>query len=305
MNGFIKGKGQPDDILLDYYARLKNIIRKYYSFPIFSLKHREDYTILLANKQFQNKHKGERCFILGNGPSIKTENLSSLKNEHVFVVNQAAKNDYYYDISPEYHVCIDPVFFNLNMDDAGEKSVYDSFIDLGKNKSPICFFPVEYRKYIQKAGLDKKLTVHYLKMGCMFHEKYKGIVDLTKILPTMGTVVQEAILIAIYMGFTKIYLLGCDTTGLIVSIKGMLNVEILDDYSYNVNDIEKNRIHKMIEKNTLEAQCKSYLYTLRSFRWIYDYCCRSNIQLINCSSQTVITDIPKQKLTDVVRDSNG
>ena len=34
-------------------------------------------------QQFQNKHKGQRCFILGCAPSLKKENLQLLKDEIV------------------------------------------------------------------------------------------------------------------------------------------------------------------------------------------------------------------------------
>ena len=53
--------------------------------------------------KFKDKHLGERCFILGNAPSLKKENLSLLKNEIVFVCNKGynavdiglPKYDYY------------------------------------------------------------------------------------------------------------------------------------------------------------------------------------------------------------------
>jgi len=38
--------------------------------------------------QFKNKHQGERCFILGNSPSLQEESLSLLKDETVFIVNK-------------------------------------------------------------------------------------------------------------------------------------------------------------------------------------------------------------------------
>lgn len=35
-------------------------------------------------EQYRNKHAGERCFILGNGPSLKKTDLSLLKREISF-----------------------------------------------------------------------------------------------------------------------------------------------------------------------------------------------------------------------------
>ena len=36
----------------------------------------------------QDIHKGERCFIIGNGPSLKQTDLTKLKNEYTFGLNR-------------------------------------------------------------------------------------------------------------------------------------------------------------------------------------------------------------------------
>ena len=38
-------------------------------------------------KALKNKHKGKRCFVIGNGPSLNKMDLSLLKNEYTFGVN--------------------------------------------------------------------------------------------------------------------------------------------------------------------------------------------------------------------------
>jgi len=37
---------------------------------------------------FKNKHKGQRCFIVGNGPSLKEMDLAPLRNEFTFGLNR-------------------------------------------------------------------------------------------------------------------------------------------------------------------------------------------------------------------------
>ena len=62
-------------------------------------------------KPFENKHQGERCFILGNAPSLSDENLSLLKNEKVFICNRGHKAK---DIGLDhfdYHVVLDLLFY--------------------------------------------------------------------------------------------------------------------------------------------------------------------------------------------------
>lgn len=39
-------------------------------------------------RQYQNRHAGQRCFILGNGPSLNHTDLSHLRNEYTFGSNR-------------------------------------------------------------------------------------------------------------------------------------------------------------------------------------------------------------------------
>ena len=56
-------------LLLNYVKDFRN----YYDF----LKHSY---LVKTNINLKNKHKGEKCFILGSGPSINDEDLKPLKN---------------------------------------------------------------------------------------------------------------------------------------------------------------------------------------------------------------------------------
>ena len=39
-------------------------------------------------KQFKDLYQGKRCFIIGNGPSLKADDLDCLKNEYTFAANR-------------------------------------------------------------------------------------------------------------------------------------------------------------------------------------------------------------------------
>lgn len=39
-------------------------------------------------KALKNKHKGQRCFIVGSGPSLKVDDLNKLKDEVTFACNK-------------------------------------------------------------------------------------------------------------------------------------------------------------------------------------------------------------------------
>ena len=43
--------------------------------------------IILKNQELKDIYKEKRCFIIGNGPSIKDQDLTLFKNEITFVAN--------------------------------------------------------------------------------------------------------------------------------------------------------------------------------------------------------------------------
>jgi hypothetical protein len=66
----------------------------------FALAHPE---VLRANSRLLNRHKGERCFILCNGPSIAQQDIRPLKNETLFSVSNGYLHPDFAEIHPRYH----------------------------------------------------------------------------------------------------------------------------------------------------------------------------------------------------------
>ena len=64
----------------DFINRLPEIPEAY-----FHSWRRESIRLL---REYENKFQGERCFIIGNGPSLRNTDLSKLKNEYTFGMNR-------------------------------------------------------------------------------------------------------------------------------------------------------------------------------------------------------------------------
>jgi hypothetical protein len=154
--------------------------------------------------------------------------------------------------------------------------------------------------FASKYGLDRELDINYFKIRLNFFEGFNQPINFTRFLPAMSTVVHFAIFLAIYLGFSEIYLLGCDTTGIVVQIKSSLENNDDNDYSYELSDNEKKRMHTVLAKNGLEGYARSFWHILMSYRVLYKYCKKRKIALYNCSSQTIIDTVPKINLSDVL-----
>lgn len=154
--------------------------------------------------KFSMKHAGERCFILGSAPSLREENLALLKGESVFSCNKSflAKKDLNLP-NYSYFVLTDP---NVHTD------IYMN----NKEDFDLIDVPRFYSSQLIKHKKDHvQISEDYVKIpkirNCpiespeaTFPNSFKEGWGLT------GTVVYEATLVAFFMGFKEIYLLGVD-----------------------------------------------------------------------------------------------
>ncbi len=264
---------------------------------------RELKDLVKNNSIFKNIHKGERCFILGNGPSLKDEDLSSLENEYVFTVNKISKHPQFAQLKTNYHFWADPVFFKeLYMENEEDKDLLKTFFSIKTpNNNPVCFLPEYGRKMAKKNGIEEELNVHYYCTQLPFRDNEKQEIDFSKVTFGFDTVVQWAISMAIYMGFKEIYLLGCDMTFIIGLIQTYLD-ESNDFYAYAVNEEEKKFAKENILKgNGLEKQFISAAKMLHLYEELKKYCDKRGIKLVNLSSKTIISSLPRRRLVDILK----
>ncbi len=164
-------------------------------------------TALSANRIFQEAHAGERCFILGTGPSINAQDLTPLKTETCISLNSFCLHKDYSLIRPLYHVVSGLAFHPHIAEELGVK--YFQEIEQ-KSKPARIFTPYLDRELITRYGLFKNREVYYLWFGANWKDISRKGVDATKMLYPGMSVSVIAIQLALYMGFAEIYLLGLD-----------------------------------------------------------------------------------------------
>lgn len=145
---------------------------------------------------FKDVHKGERCFIIGNGPSLKAEDLDKLKNEYTFAVNRIYLIFEQTDWRPTYYAIQDHKLVEKYKDEVSQ-------LDL-----PVKFVATRAANDI-KGGKGKYYYYNYVRRlfdgsAPEFSE------DISKQTYEGGTVTYLCMQLAAYMGFSEIYLLGND-----------------------------------------------------------------------------------------------
>lgn len=170
-------------------------------------------------KSMKNKYKGQRCFILGNGPSLSVEDLEHLENEITFasnriykILNQTRWRPTFFCMNDEYVAEMEGVIDGINGIECEKKfALQEGYYIFRKFKGDTCLLHGWYqRKYLE-------------------HPEFSD--DLEKGVYCIATVTYMMLQIARYMGFTEIYLIGIDNRyaysrlrdGTIVKNEGVAN----------------------------------------------------------------------------------
>lgn len=224
------------------------------------------------NSLYKGLHKGERCFILGTGPSLnnlKDRDLEFLQRETVFGVNSLYKADICKDIFPKYYVLMDNNFWGAS------SNTFPNVSEAYRERQPI--FITDYRA--------KHLVPPSNKYILLFAKNYP-VDDMRSSLDgnisiTMN-VVGFSILSALYMGFKEIFLLGCDYN---------LFCSAAQNHCYD--DSIENR---ELEKGDLGFLLKYYALTTEFHYLIRRSAVKYGVNVVNLTPESLLDAYPKGSL---------
>ena len=178
---------------------------------LYYRKYKKNKSLLKANVRFKELYKNQRCFIVGNGPSINKQDLTPLKNEIVFSVSQGYKHRDFKTIKPKYHLSPQITYGLLNEDD-----VISYFKEMDDNIGDAeLFLNQTEAELVKNNNLFAGRKVNYVYLGIGMKPSYiktlkNGIPDITNIIPGVSSVPVMCLMVALYMGFKEIYILGVE-----------------------------------------------------------------------------------------------
>lgn len=223
------------------------------------------------NRDLKNIHKGETIYILGNGPSVKSLDLSLLEGKTIMTVNKTVKTPLFEKLCPQYHCVIDRYILDDVVDDIKIK-----LQDTTCNTKFIL-----HRAGIEKVGIYD--NTYYVYNRCFPTGNYLNV-ELDSNASTFYNVLPFAALTAIYMGFTRIVLLGNDFS-FFTSRK--------DQHYY---DMEK----KKERTESLFQDLQGCAIVLIQYETLRKYCERNGIEIVNATDGSLLDEIKQVNLENYI-----
>lgn len=185
------------------YYRIKEFVKRkckdYMSSFLFLLSEnrRNSKSFLREIKKF---HKGERCFIVCNGPSLMPSDLDIIhKNKDIsFACNKIDKIFTQTSWRPTYYAVLDETY---------QHSLIDTMQSM---PSEIKFF--RKSSYLTTRNIKgKKIFLHAIGgKGLLSKPKFSR--NCESRIYTIATTTYALIQLAVYMGIKEIYIIGCDNS---------------------------------------------------------------------------------------------
>lgn len=247
------------------------------------------------NADFKDRHHGARIFILCNGPSVKKQNIRPLKDELVISVSSGYLHPDYAEIAPKYH-CVPQITYGLMT--RGDVIAWFGEMHSRLGKATLILNDTE-ELLVHEEGLFPGRDVRFVHLEGDFSRLPAGTIpDLTAAIPVAQSVPILALMLAMYMGGDKLYLLGTDhdhfRSG---EYKYFYEPTVLKGKDASVDDKGKLRGGWFAEFSALAVLWSQY-------RSIKEIAANNDIEIFNASHGGELDVFPRVELNSLFQKSD-
>ena len=163
-------------------------------------------------ENYKDKHKNERVFLIGNGPSLAETDLNLLKNENTIAMNRISMiYDKNKDWKPTYYL-----FSSTNVKDKTWGANWLSSVHSSiSEKSTTSFIASTFKEYIDPE--DRFKNINWFDSLSQTRPNSKGDItensfstNIVDRIDKSGTTMNLALQLAYHMGFKEIVFIGAD-----------------------------------------------------------------------------------------------
>ncbi|MDE6981519.1 MAG: DUF115 domain-containing protein [Lachnospiraceae bacterium] len=249
----------------------------------------KDWKAVLKSLNLKDKHKGERCFVIGNGPSLTVKDLDLLKDEVTFAVNRIFKLFDETVWRPTYYFCIDYLLYGLD------------YKEINNVEAKLRFIPIQ--RALAAGAVFDEITYYNREINCVTikegeivrGKEFEFSDDFEKVAYGGQTVLYDTLQIAAYMGFSEIYLIGVDCD---------FKQEVLEDGTVIENNSKKEHFNEKYDEGFDKAVAVvAPVYALiAAFQKAKEKCEEKGIVIKNATRGGKLEVFERVSLEDVLAD---
>ncbi|MDP3792378.1 MAG: hypothetical protein Q8Q89_01475 [bacterium] len=233
-----------------------------------------DRKILENNLALRGKYAGKRCFIIAGGPSVSNIDLAQLRNEYTFVMNDFNKNPQFAKLNPKFYVISDSLYFLEGSTEYWPQELKRKSQNLPKDIT--MFLGLGAKPFVEKYDLFSNHPLHYIGMQGIFTDNFPFNIALDRYVPYPKNTLLVCLMTATYMGFSTIYLLGCEHNFLSYNISAGKSVTYDHSYEDEISKLDpKNEkvVNKYFRPKDLnqnyEKNIANILQLFRNYKFFY------------------------------------
>lgn len=250
------------------------------------------YKPVLKNRELYGRYQGaKRCFVIGNGPSLKNMDLTPLANEVTIGANSFYKHPDAKKIGLDY-LCIYDAHF---MADNAQCMEWHKIIESEMTEAKFVFNAAG-EALVKKYGLYSGRDVYYVSHGSNTDKPEEVNLDFSLPLNsgvTTGSAV--AIPLALSLGFSEIYLLGFDCNWL----EDMSRSYHFYDTHEQFPEFDSTSKDSGSRKGSYESELRMVLGEFVSHRMLRDKACSMGVRIINATEGGLLDMYERQKYSSL------
>ena len=282
-----------------FYRNL--IIPRWYSW--------RDREILKRNLGLRGKYTGKRCFIIAGGPSVSSIDLGRLRNEYTFVMTEFDKNPQFEKLNPKFYIITDSTYFTEGEANHWPTQLKKKNQVVAQNTTMI--LSLGAKSFIEKYKLFTNHPLYYIGTQGIFTDNLPFSIELEQYVPNPKNSVLMCLMAASYMGFSPIYLLGCEHNFLSKNIgygKSMVYDHSYEDEVSVLDPTNEEILKKYFAPKdlymTYEKNIANILQLFRNYRFFYQKAKKvyPGIQIYNATPNSFLDVFPMINFEDIKLD---
>ena len=251
--------------------------------------HKDEISAYTSIVAFKNLYRNRRCFIIGNGPSLAIQDLNRLENEITFACNSI----YALYKKTKWR----PTYYCVNDSLVVRTITMPENVGRIQGQYKYLFSGISHWKHFKEL---ENVVFFNTKFGICDDKKCaKFSDDANKTIYVVGTIAYLMIQLAIYMGFSKIYLLGMDFS---FSVEQYHNGKIeLKEVQNHADLIEEEEVqyYSQIEKLMGYSYVAKIDHQLWGYQAAKQYSDKHGIEIFNATRGGKLEVFPRVNFDDL------